>query len=149
MVTEFVLMGFVCLFALSFSFLLFEHFRSEQRGREIEKKNQRIKDLEEGVAESTLKILDLQGELTEIEDIRNSLLNLNSELSSGLKEETSDCRELEAKNRQLNAELSRSIEIINELVDREGEIRKNVEEIQKFLDHHYEHFTATGIESNT
>lgn len=150
-ITEYVLMAFAVLFTIALVLLIREAHRSEARrleiaslkfksGRQTADAAKRINELEEALSDSTVKILNLQQELTESEDKRNELLNRNAELASGLNEETNDCRDIEGRNRQLNEELTRAIEIINDLVDRNGVIRESIETIRKNLDHPYQHF---------
>lgn len=112
MITEIVLMAFAVLFCIALFLLIYEAHRSEARRLEILKQGDRINDLEDEIATSGIKILEIQGELTEAEDNRNALLNLNAELKSELDLETGACKELDSQIIVLKEELDRRDDLL-------------------------------------
>lgn len=67
MVTECVLIGFVCLFVITFVCLLLEHFRAQKWEQEGDRLKSRMSELETIISAQGVKILEVQE--------KNKLLN--------------------------------------------------------------------------
>ncbi len=153
MVTECLLIGFVCLFVITFVCLLLEHFRAQKWEQQGDRLKSRMSELETIISAQGVEILevqeeldaikpkygdaaselvfrgnqirDLEADLKSLEGSRDQLLEKNAELAKALTAETNACRELEAKNKELNTE-------IDDLIERFRKIRKFINDPYSF-----------------